>query len=522
MTIRPATRPLDRARRAPRRLSGALIAALALLAGCADVVVGNPTLPTSGLPAPAAPGSAGAAPSTSLGSGGSAGDGSGTAPVRPFPMTSPAHGPGTGQGSSGGDAQPGTGGQPGDPDDGGRAGGSGQGGQVGEPGTEPGAGNGEGHGDAGGQAQPAPSTAPSWVKPGLRFTYYLISTQTSGDASVKVEDPNGDWVDQATGKHYRIVTVEGDGTGGASGDGYVVYDVRAIVDGSMAVTTSQLGIDHLSGYLVPGGSTSSVATGPNLDSVWMHPDVLAAALSSPPAGTSVLTGNYQLDGVAYQAITLETDSANSYQLTIYDQATGILLTASSKNVATTQGTGGGNPTGANTQLGTYVFKGVRQRQIPGLGGTSPSWVAQTPQLSYAGTYHFVNPMDPGSAAMDFGVTQQVMLQPALGQWYQYTSDVVVQMPTPVRSNASGLAGPDGHYWFDPAALAGLTQGTVVDQDPVTTEKLVVAAVDASTVTFQDTLPGLDLVTVYDKSSGVLLQSQQTNAGAGTTITVQRQ
>ncbi|MEO7118325.1 MAG: hypothetical protein ABIZ34_05065, partial [Candidatus Limnocylindrales bacterium] len=182
------------------------------------------------------------------------------------------------------------------------------------------------------------------------------------------------------------------------------------------------------------------------------------------------------------------------------------------------------PQPGNTQLTITRFAGLRQRAIPGLGGVDPDWVSRTGTLTYTGTYEFTNPVDPSSA--DF--TYPMQIDVALGQggtdWVPYTARTSIAMPGGQPSEASGVTGTSGLYWIDPRGLTGLTAGQVIDQDPVTTERLVVTSIgpfgSGSAVTFSSDLPGVSVQTTYETTTGALVGYQAHLVGSGATYRLQ--
>jgi hypothetical protein len=171
----------------------------------------------------------------------------------------------------------------------------------------------------------------------------------------------------------------------------------------------------------------------------------------------------------------------------------------------------------NTELTISRFVSVRQRTIPGLGSANPTWVASTHQLQYAGTYHWVNPVDPTSAAFDYPATLTITLKPGGATWAAYGADSVVQMLAPVPSHSDAVAGGAGPYWFEPQTLAGFQAGQLLDQDPITGERDTVGTVGNGGVTIVADLPGAHSESTYNASSGVLTEIVLTETAKGSTI-----
>lgn len=363
---------------------------------------------------------------------------------------------------------------------------------------------------------------PSWVAAGIRISYYAAAASVAASTFAWVEDPSGPWVDPATGTHYRRTDETGEGMATASGDGVSQFDIMAVEADGVVVTNTLYGIDHTTGNLAVGATVGGTVTGPVLDGVWINPATLDALKASPPAGILVLIGPYPLGGKTYQAISFATTDPKAYQAYTYDTATGLLLVATTSTAGATSplAAPGENPPQGNTQLTSTVLAGVRQRTVPGMNGTNPSWVPDHRQLGYTGTYNFTNPVDPSSANLTYPMTLNVTLKPGTSSWVPYTATALIQMPGAQQTQAASVTGPSGLYWIDPAALSKLSAGQVLDTDPLTGEKYAVAAADGSSVTLTQTLPGIANAARYDTSSGVLAQFQQKQNESGSTISLQ--
>ena len=62
----------------------------------------------------------------------------------------------------------------------------------------------------------------------------------------------------------------------------------------------------------------------------------------------------------------------------------------------------------------------------------------------------------------------------------------------------------GGVWAGPAALAQMRQGQVLDDDPVTQMRTVVARVDDNSVVFKTSNAAGDIENQYDKRTGMLI------------------
>jgi len=58
----------------------------------------------------------------------------------------------------------------------------------------------------------AKANTPPCIKPGTRLTYFGMTASIPGEYKKLVQDDNGQWVDQNTGKHYREEDISGSGS----------------------------------------------------------------------------------------------------------------------------------------------------------------------------------------------------------------------------------------------------------------------------------------------------------------------
>jgi hypothetical protein len=364
---------------------------------------------------------------------------------------------------------------------------------------------------------------PAWIQPGTRITFYAAAASVAQSRFAWIEDPDGDWQDPKTGRHYRRTDESGEGQGTASGDGLTQIDVLAVEGRDVVLSSALYGIDRVNNQFVVVPGSGAKVPGASVDGAWIHPDVLAGLQNADLGGLLVLRGPYRLGDVTYQAVSFVNPTPGAYQSYTYDTATGLLVAATTSTAGPTSPVTAFNepPPQGNTQLTITRLAGVRQRSIPGLNGTNPEWVARTAGLSYAGTYNFTNPVDPSSANFSYPMRLDIALGPGGRSWSAYTSRTEIQIPGGQPSQGSGVTGTTGVYWVDPRALAGLREGALLDRDPLTNERDTVVSVDAGpnggTLTVAAQLPGLETVATYDATTGVLVQYRLHEASGGITI-----
>jgi hypothetical protein len=92
--------------------------------------------------------------------------------------------------------------------------------------------------------KPATASAPKWVRPGLRLTFYGASASVAGSGKQWTIDPEGNFV-SADGQHWSASDKYS-----ASGHGITHYDVIAVITLQNAIEQNDLGYDESTGLLV--------------------------------------------------------------------------------------------------------------------------------------------------------------------------------------------------------------------------------------------------------------------------------
>jgi hypothetical protein len=367
------------------------------------------------------------------------------------------------------------------------------------------------------------------VRPGTRITYYAAAATivSRGEPKCK-EDPNGEWEDDA-GNKYTCTGMPGDPDGSSAGDGLSQIDVLAVEGTDVVLATTLFSIDRISNQFTVAPTGGGKAPGDVIDGVWVHPRRLEEIAATGLADMKVLRGNYEVEGVTYKAVSFVSIKPNSYQSYAYDTETGLLIAATTRMSPSTalleapQTAGNGN-----AQLYVRRLLGYRQRNVPGLNGTNPAWVARTKQLNYSGTWTFTNPMGSGSPSdtMAFPMDLSVAFGKGGKNWVPFTAKSTIHFSYDEVSTGSSVTGGAGQYWIDPKALAKLKKGQVIDEDPRTGERLVIESVGtragAKAVAVSSELPGNRSLLTYDLATGVLVDFQTTSSGTGITILLRLQ
>lgn len=369
--------------------------------------------------------------------------------------------------------------------------------------------------------QSAPTSPPSWVTRGTQLSYQVGQATLQGGLYELIEDPNGPLVDPSTGKRYRESyggTPTGQGSGNSSSEAIVQFSVAALDGTDVLLTSWSVNDDLVSGtrYLGPAQTTRSPAAAPGFP--WIHPDLLAGYRTGHVGQWGhrlVLAGELTLGGTTYQTVSLVEPTAGSYSLVTYDVATGVVLQSSSRVQS---------QTGGPAMLGLFELRGIRQAPLPGLGSAVPAWLTRSTTLRYAGTQRWTNTFD--GTWQDFPARVEVTFPEVGPDWARFTANTVVTMLSDVPSTHDGIAAGAGPYWYDPTALAAMTEGQVLDSDPLTGQTIRVSRVvqgpTGSAVVLSVSLPGVEADTAWDVTTGVMLARSSSTRANGIATHVELQ
>jgi hypothetical protein len=205
------------------------------------------------------------------------------------------------------------------------------------------------------------------------------------------------------------------------------------------------------------------------------------------------------------AVSFVSRAQGDYASTVFDRGSGALVASTGRSRAAGSRVHGplDDPEG-NVQIMFARLVDVRQRSLPGLGAPVPGWVAPGTSLVYQGEATVTNPFDPSGFTAGWPIEVVVTLDEVGSSWATFGSVTLTDFDGYVeRSEASGATGSTGLYWYDPASLATMTAGTVLDEDPVTSAVLSVEAADGGSVTLLTEAPGVTVRAEYEVASGVL-------------------
>jgi hypothetical protein len=371
---------------------------------------------------------------------------------------------------------------------------------------------------------------PSWVQPGMRLTWYGAAASVAQSSYTYVEDAGGEWEDPTTGKRYRRTDPHDpdnpEDMPTAAGEAYTQTDVIAVEGDDVVLSNTLYGIDLIARQYTLQPLGGGRVPGAAVDGGWVNPDLMQTLLTTGYQGLMILRGPYLLNGQQFDGVAFVARSEGSYASSTFDAASGVLL---SMNASVE---GGGAPVHGplddpqgNVQLSLSRFVSARQRTIPGMDAAAPAWVATTPELVYDGTYTATNPLDPTSGPWVWPMRQTVTFGDGGRTWSTFSSHTVIDLDGMQQpSDGSGVTGPTGLYWYDPATLASMSQGDVIDEDPVTGARTTVESVggggSGAVVTITTAMDGITLRLGYDVGTGVLVSLALTQSVTGATVALQ--
>ncbi|MDF0590700.1 hypothetical protein [Candidatus Methanocrinis natronophilus] len=321
--------------------------------------------------------------------------------------------------------------------------------------------------------------APSWVREGLRATYYATVDQGPRDGKPR------------------------------SGDALLQTDVVAL-EGSLVTTSTASYVRSPLGLFQPlagAGFGSVVPAG--CGDFWCSPEVLAKVPEGDDGDLTVLRGPVEAAGSTFQAVRLEVKRTGIRYSMTYDAETGLLLHHRYDIVSSD---------GATTETGIISLRNLRVVEIPWTGGTSPNWLRAGLTTSYRGETVFEM---PGTVPTPFPVTlraEVVSVQPksSIIKWTA-PGDAGESIPYYAASGVHQLLG----FWLPATALA-IDEVGDVDYDLDTGLLISVIQNDQNGIVFQET-NGRDYrrLLTYEKGTGKLIGSYEERLTEAITSTVQK-
>jgi hypothetical protein len=359
--------------------------------------------------------------------------------------------------------------------------------------------------------------APGWLRPGMRLNYYSAIAIVPGIDEYWEADPNGNWVDPKTGKHYKKVTPgrPGDDELGrtGAGHGYTQVNVVAMDQQRVVLEVRAYGYPKYKGPLALISASSEVTIPGFGQDWWANPAVLQRARNGFYGGLAVLRMNHITGGQSIPVLRIQFEGS-----TTSDQFTGMggrsrIGKLKARDVRAYELNSGAlyfaSTSGASVKGITYTectLKSSRRVPVPWAGQPAPSWLNQTRVLNYQGTLNVPYGARPVSAPISASFT--VMQRGRDWAQFLFKSALAGPIPSmPQTSQARLVTGSAqfGGLWVPPNALQALRSGQVLDRDPVTGVTVSVGKVEANTVVISETNSIQRIDYAYQRSSGLMLQ-----------------
>ena len=304
------------------------------------------------------------------------------------------------------------------------------------------------------------------AKPGMRFTYHVISATVAGEGDKWVADDNGAWINQATGERFDRQKKEA----GGSSDTYEQFDVLALDDKQSLMVMNPYTVTpvfpaptHASNIVYHVGSAGFGS------SIWSNKDALQQLQETTEPNRRIRKGQWRMGSGMTDAVTLFDFDSNNRSFYAYDLNTGLLIEYGivGRSASTVKGTDETSNTGSSIMVAGAIVN-ARQLNIPWANEPDPEWVATLKSLTY-------------ETVSTFSMSGQTLPSTTLRSRYQvdergngYTKftrrviqadgpDMTAGQPMPFITSAARF----DPLWVAPAALAKLQAGQVLDSDPYT-------------------------------------------------------
>lgn len=346
--------------------------------------------------------------------------------------------------------------------------------------------------------------APDWVKSGTRISYRAGAVVFGASGTLLAPEPDGTWIDPATGNRYADKDLWKPGTGG---QGFTQVDVVHASDRRAVIAVSSFAVADPAKPPLYGGASGLVALPGAGGPYWISPEVLATATETSTPTATVRKAPYAVDGKSYDAVWVRAPTPTGLSTWVYDVATGVMLMGASAThppASSTQQQQPGSTPAPGLTLTRTVHLGTRQLNIPWADKAAPDWVSTVSSISFSGT---LTQSRPGSTPASHAMTSKLDVLTRGVAWLRLRGTTVIGAGTeqPATSGSDGVAGPAqlGGQWISPEGLAALTAGQKLDTDPYTGSSVSVASVDAQTVTLTGGNSTFNVSTTYDRAKGAL-------------------
>lgn len=344
---------------------------------------------------------------------------------------------------------------------------------------------------------------PPIVHTGTRLVYFGMTASIPGSRSELVLDPQGRWVDEATGEKWGEQEIPG-----ASGAGFTVLRV-GYLDAQVAQLTSRLYVwdplSHQSSYSMAWGLVSHAGC---MADYWVHPTALASLADMDLPGVRILRMPYRLGEHAFDAIRIQTTTASGFDAYVFDLATGLMIFHGARATGApvvTPPVGGQAGVGAgSTQLVSTWIVDVEDAPVPWQAHPVPDWVARVQRLTYAGTMTTVTAGTPFQLPIDHEVTIDARGRDWLHGRTVSRMGSIQGMPPSVQTSVDS-SGPAtiGGLWIAPDALAQLRPGQPIERVAAVGIETSVSDTAGGRIVISEQGPLHRVDYAYDLATGVL-------------------
>ena len=342
----------------------------------------------------------------------------------------------------------------------------------------------------------AKSGPPAWAHLGTRLVYFSASANISGASQSLVLDANGNWVNKNTGQKWNEQDVSG-----ASGAGYSVFQIGYIDHDVVQLGCGLYVVDPTDGNVQVAGGSGMVTNAGCAADLWIHPDVLKNLKEVAQGPVLITRTPYTLNKKKYNAIRIQTTTANGYMGYVYDLDTGQMIF----NGSSTQGAVGVG--GATTLLTTGWLVEVKDVDVPWKAAAVPAWVGKFNELDYQGVISTV----AMGGQLDRPMTIVTTPKARRDGWLRTSSTFTIQtfqgMPPDV-SQSEGSSGPAvSGQWIGPDAIPKLKVRQIIDQNDITKTVTSVSDVNPRSVTISEVGQRHRVDMTYDAATGMLVAAQ---------------
>lgn len=320
---------------------------------------------------------------------------------------------------------------------------------------------------------------PAWMTPGTRITYHGGNSTIQGAKQAFKPNPNGTWTN-AAGQTFSPEDL----AGSSGGVGYVQLTVVAADQQVVAADRRDfLIIDPQRGTCQLNGASAIVGNVGRLGSFWIHPAELQRMAQMHQGGVTVQRVQYQIGGQAYDALSILTQSPGAYASTLYDLASGLLLSESTSNAGEASWAPDINGTTSSLQPGASQLShlrllAIRPTQLPWANDPLPAFVVQGQTFTWSGQQTVGGIGGPGGGNFGANVSSVVQVGQRVGGIALCRQTMPVGhygLPPQTASvdRVVGCAMP-GTIFIAPQRLAQLQPNQPLDADPITGYRTIFA------------------------------------------------